>query len=733
VAQRRVGTQTRRRRGVVTIAPVPDRVRNVLVIALGAAALLLSMWVANQGGAAPVFPARFAASILILAESLPVVAATWVAAIGLGWPVRVLLFPQSPFRSVAQAGAGMAALLLVNWLMAWAGGVGVAWAWSLVGVGIVAAAAQAVVSHRRPAPDRPAASPRLPMSLVLAAIPLGGLLVAVTLPPGTLWRIEAYGYDVLSYHLQIPREWLEAGAMTALPHNVYAYLPSLIEAGYVLVASLGGGDVVASVYVCQLFHASLAVYAAVAVGCAVAQLTTASAGVMAAAVMLSVPWVLVTGSLAYNEMAVLAFGGAAVLLLLDIRSERPRVAAAIGLLVAAATLAKPTAGPMLAVPIGLVLLTRLNHAERWRSPPELRRAMLAAAVAAGVGVLVLSPWFVRNYTWTGNPVFPFAAGVIGAGHWDAALVERWDRGHGLTLTTEEPRLEALARQWLFNTGFGAAGGEQTPREVRNIARFPNEYGWPVLWIAVLLGALFTVRQVRQRRAVGAMLLVLGVQLLFWLAATHLQSRFLVPTILPAAVIVGLGVARAQQVMSQRLRWVTPVAVTALVLSMTVTGQSLMSGQLNPHAARVMLGGLIEGGHVTPQRAERIEPAPWLLVDTLPLVSATPLDDLPPGSRVLLVADNSALLYVAPPIVYNTAFDANPLGAVIREVDGDGDRVTEALAERGITHVWVHWSELDRLHSTYGFDSDVTEPVLRELATRWRVVSDAGIATLYRLR
>ena len=83
------------------------------------------------------------------------------------------------------------------------------------------------------------------------------LIVACTIPPGLTWAVEAWGYDVLSYHLELPREWLAIGRMTGLEHNVYSYLPSLAEAGYMLIGAMRG-SVYDAIYAAQLFHGSLA-------------------------------------------------------------------------------------------------------------------------------------------------------------------------------------------------------------------------------------------------------------------------------------------------------------------------------------------------------------------------------------------------------------------------------------------------------------------------------------------
>ena len=699
-----------------------DRLHNLLVAIATILVVMLGIWIVGRGNATAVIPqglspmSRYAALCLILLESLPALAMLWLGAAGYGYPLRQWLLRELPYGAAAQVGVGLAVLLLLNYLTAWAGLLTPIVAWGVPAVGVALLGVQMVQrSKAQQERDEAPATRRWPWSIVLMGPGAAMLLVAAACPPGTMWRVEAMGYDVLSYHLQIPRQWLAAGGMIALEHNVYGFLPGLLEATYAHLGAMHG-SVHDAIYACQLFHASLAIFAAAAIGCAVAQLTTATAGGVAAAAMVSIPWTIITGSLAYNEMAVLALGGAAILVLLDIRSERPGAAAMIGLLVGAATLAKPTAGPMLAVPIGLVLLTRLNHAIRWRQPPAFRKAVIAASVAAAAGCVTLSPWLIRNATWTGHPVFPFATSLLGMGHWDQAVADRWDRGHGLTWR-EDSRIEALNRQWLFNTGYGAAGGQPTPPEKDNIARFEREYGWPVLWGAMLLAALATVRQLRLRRAVGAMLLVLGVQLGFWLVATHLQSRFLVVTLLPACVVIGLGLGKAQQTMSRRLRWVIPLASAALVGALAITSLSVMWGQTQ----WLTLDG------------ERVRAAPLTLVDALPLIEQTPLDDLPMGSHVYLVADSSSLLYIDPPITYHSAFDRNPLGDVVRQHEGDPAAITEALRQRGITHVWVHWSELDRLHRTYGFDEAVTETTMRQLGATWRVVRDLGAATLYELR
>src|SRR5690606_22148703 len=93
---------------------------------------------------------------------------------------------------------------------------------------------------------------------------LGLLLVAACCPPGSIWRTEAFGYDVMSYHLQVPREWLAAGGMVELEHNVYSYFPGLFEAGFLHLSAMHG-SVRGAIYSCQLLHVTTALLAAAGV------------------------------------------------------------------------------------------------------------------------------------------------------------------------------------------------------------------------------------------------------------------------------------------------------------------------------------------------------------------------------------------------------------------------------------------------------------------------------------
>ncbi len=177
--------------------------------------------------------------------------------------------------------------------------------------------------------------------MAAAVIPLSVLLLAALSTPGWLWSTEFGGYDALSYHLQLPREWVHLGRINETPHNAYGYLPNGVEAAFMHLGILRGSPWHAAIS-CQLLSAAWAVLAAITTGRLATHLLPTNAegsqrhlvAALGGVLVLATPWVIVVGSLAYNESAVLACLSAALLLLLGLQRCTPRTGLLLGLLAA---------------------------------------------------------------------------------------------------------------------------------------------------------------------------------------------------------------------------------------------------------------------------------------------------------------------------------------------------------------------------------------------------------------
>ena len=387
----------------------------------------------DAGGSAAAAGILTAVSILLQAGLFAL--AYVLGAIGLGRLPAAVLARGLESRVWLQTALGIGLMLWLSHLLGCFGllsgdGMGPRLvAWAVVGLGLVLLLDQMLRGEL--APEK---WPALPWLGVFAAPALATLFVAAANAPGWLWESEFGAYDALSYHLQLPKEWAVGGLQPA-DHNVYSYLPGYVEGAYLHLGQMmvgGSGGVVERtlggdgiwVYSCQMLHALLGIVAAVLCGrsaWAVASRSGAAAGtaklagIAAATISLSTGWVIVCGSLAYNEMGVVLLIAGAMLACVDRAADESGAAqlwlraVGIGLLVGLATSCKPTAVLLVGPAAGVLMLGMLPRG-KW----------IGAIVAGSVGgIIAIAPWLVRNAIASGNPVFPFAAETLGAGHWTA--------------------------------------------------------------------------------------------------------------------------------------------------------------------------------------------------------------------------------------------------------------------------------------------------------------------------
>jgi hypothetical protein len=332
----------------------------------------------------------------------------------------------------------------------------------------------------------------------LLAIPFLAIAVmAVMVPPGMLWQpSDPHGYDVVSYHLQIPREWFEAGKITALQHNVFSYFPFNIEMHYLLAMQIRGGAW-SGMYLAQMMHLWFIVLTVMAIGSA--------AGPVAGAACAAIPWLAMLGGVAYNEGGLLLFGTLAIIWAIRaINGEgKSRLCAVLiaGLLAGFACGSKYTGVVVVVGGIVAGLLVVL----RWR-------AIVPVCLFVSASVLTFSPWLARNTTWAGNPVFPEAMPIFDQGHFSDTQAERWRRAHSPT-AAESGILQRIAR-------------------ARERIILDPQFGYVLVPAGILAIGL------ARNRAAAFLAVLLVVHAVFWLGFTHLQSRFFVSGIPIAALLAG---------------------------------------------------------------------------------------------------------------------------------------------------------------------------------------------------
>jgi hypothetical protein len=695
----------------------------------------------------PISAALLTVVTLLPAAAVPAVVYL-LAAMGLGRPIVRALVRGSVHAHWHQLGLGLAAMLVLSHLLgvlgllAGPGPESRIVGWAVVGVGLALLGDQVVRGSLRP--ER---WPVIPSGVVLAAPALAVLLVAAINPPGWLWRSEFGAFDALSYHLQLPKEWAAGPRLWPVEHNVYSFLPSYVEAAFLhlgaitTVASPPGpvGDPVAAgalrmvageglwILSTHLLHAGMAIIAALVTGRTAAALTARlrgcdlgeraprAAGVLAGVLVLATPWTVVVSSLAYNEAAVMALLAAGMLAAVDPAFTPGKRGLAVGALIGVACGAKPTALFLAGPTAGLLLLANTHGRSRLR----------AVGLGSIAGVAVVLPWLVRNALASGNPVFPFASGLFGHGHWTPDQVARFASAHG----GDGPILGRIAM--LFSER-----GVLHPQ-------------WALALPLVVVAGIVALVGRASHRTAALLLAGVGAGLVAWVLFTHQQSRFLLPLLPPAALLFGIAAVGGAARTPRRSGVFVGVAASALIVTSLVT--VTLFARDNDGAPNATLISNVAGfTGMGLDRQIREVPAPERLRFFQEVASPTafvnlalrPQEAAPEasGPRVYLLGDSTPLYSLAAlggssasRVVYHTTWDRSPLGTLIRAHPDDPAAWTAGLVgEHRFTHLLVNFAELERLVNVDRYyDPAVTAEAVRRLLEtpvdsgpgtgRWRIL------------
>ena len=597
-----------------------------------------------------------------------------LSAHGLGAVLKPL-YCGSASRHAIQMGLGLGLLLTLSHgfgALGWLDNRAVSAILIIPGLGLLI---QQLVRER----PRPNVSPWLVTWLPAIAL----LVVAASSPPGILWNSEGRGYDALSYHLQLPQDWLLRGRIEPLEHNVYSFLPGYVESAFYHIGLVMGakpprqGDAGAwgmtsgdgsIILACQYLSVGIAIISAwmiasLAAGvirnCGVDDRTTKPVAILTGAIFLSTPWTIVTGSLGYNDLCVVALGGAGVLAAMDPSLGPARRGALAGLLIGFACGAKPTA-LFLAAPVAGALLLGLTPPRRWP---------VAVACGAVCGLLALAPWLIRNQIHGGNPVFPMATGLFGDALWTDEQVTRYSAAH-----MHVPLVDGLGMLL-------APGGKRGLLHPQWLALFP----------LAIAGAVVGLLRGRARRLAVILLIAFVLQICAWLLLTHVQSRFLIPLTISTAPLIALGAAMLPRRLARGA--VTAAVAVQLIASVAIFGaeNSGRPNQLLAFGPAALTGEAFRSS--SDPAARELEP---IFAQAWPQVFVNRA--LPPTARVYLLGE-ARPLYFTVPTLYNTTWDAWPLGVAMRRHPGDPAAWAAELRQQGLTHIFYNESELQRLQSS----------------------------------
>ena len=229
------------------------------------------------------------------------------------------------------------------------------------------------------------------------------MLLVLSAPIFILALYPPTGFDATMTHLAIAKHYLRQNAVIPAPYLRWSVMPQLNQMLFTLALRLYD-DIAA-----QLTQFAMMVLIALALYAGGRRLLSRSAGLWAVGLWLAHPMVIFLGASAYVDIGLTLF-----LLLGSYALFNWRCEESTRWLILAAVFSGFAAGSKYTA---LFFVGLFGMVVAWRS---FRRRRAAWLVTYGVVTLAAAaPWYLYNYHYTGNPLFPFMAELFGYSFWSA--------------------------------------------------------------------------------------------------------------------------------------------------------------------------------------------------------------------------------------------------------------------------------------------------------------------------
>ncbi len=318
-----------------------------------------------------------------------------------------------------------------------------------------------------------------------------GLIILGTMAGSAL--ALPYGWDEQTYQLSLPVRWLQTKSIAVNMDNPYSAFPLLPQ--FAMLWSIAGSGIGAA----RLFM--LAVYGVTALGMyeELRRLSDRKFALLLIAGFMLSPVVMTMNRMVYVEPFILLQMAAA--LRLRRMAEGRFKGIVFGILAASAAAVKLTgAGAGL-----LIALWGFSKKQKVR----------AAILQTAIGMALITPFYLRPWLDTGNPLYPFMSGIFGG----SPAVDAYHYAMGSVRFGLGFTAPAVLLSWLFVT--------VKPLIYDGISA---GFGWLALTVMCFAGSYIAIRNGKNKKKIyllgGAWLWLY----IFWCASSQ-QSRFLLPLFL----------------------------------------------------------------------------------------------------------------------------------------------------------------------------------------------------------
>jgi len=228
--------------------------------------------------------------------------------------------------------------------------------------------------------------------LVFLSLLIASIVVLSCVPP--------VAKDELVHHLAVPKLYLKHGGVYEIPFMPFSYYPMNLDLLYVIPLYFGN-DIVP-----KFIHFSFALFTAGLLFGYLKMRTGVGYALFGVVFFLSTPIIVKLSTSAYVDLGVLFFSFAALLFLLK-WSEGGFKSKFLVFSGVMAGLAMGTKYNGMVTTVLLALFVPILYARKGNAGrPGVLKPISQGFIFFTVALLVFSPWMIRNFHWTKNPIYP---------------------------------------------------------------------------------------------------------------------------------------------------------------------------------------------------------------------------------------------------------------------------------------------------------------------------------------
>ncbi len=207
--------------------------------------------------------------------------------------------------------------------------------------------------------------------------------------------------DALTHHLFIPKLYIEEGGIYEIPEIQFSYYPMNLDLLYG-IALFFGNDIVP-----KYIHFCFALFTAALIYSYIEKRISSLYGLVGVLFFLTIPIIVKLSITAYVDLGLVFFSTASLLLILKWAESN----FSIYHLILAGVCCGFALGTKYNGLINLFLFTLFIPVIYLRSPNSVvkrngTKAILFSGIFFIIAGIFFSPWLIRNYSWTGNPIYP---------------------------------------------------------------------------------------------------------------------------------------------------------------------------------------------------------------------------------------------------------------------------------------------------------------------------------------